>query len=795
MRLGLAGLVALVACHTDARFDVLAMTEHPITAAARVEVTTLSNGLRVALLRDPRARITSIDLHYDVGASDDSGTRPGLALYLAHVLAELPPGGAAMTARLAVDLDRTELTTTALDVEGALDRDARRLEATCADFTPERLAIARDEALLQLTGTPSSFVAAVWGAGHPYAHVLGDPALAGATADELCAFFKAHYGPAAATLVVTGALDADLMAKIRARFESIPRGTVVARAPVPAIAPAKKRQRAVVFGLARPTAAVAFSVPAPGDRDDLTAELAARWIATWDDKVHVMLVGGVRGRAIVIAREADRENQLGDAHDKLHDLLAEAYQLGLGNAPEIGADELLEATQDVDDVERRGERIAELVSTGHAPDLIRRVQVLAAPPKVRQWIRDHLTEGSGRTLDLIPAGPGGLPIEALADPASSTTEVLFDATGELPPVPPMRRATTDYTLENGLRVVLAPDSDAITVDVRLVLPIGKADEPAPGLALRAAAELESDDGYDAGPDAQHRLVWYAHHAGHTDADVTRTTTQLRIVGLATLADWHVFELGWHVTTGHYKDFSAVLDQIWHRYGPRVATWIASGRFDPIVIRARVATWFGGWRPQPVAAAPHVAPTAPPRPEVTETAGAEVVDLWIAYEASEVDRAAARLLASVVRNRLAATTRTSATIAVELDPRDRRLTLAAQIDPSAAAQTAAQIGAELDQLRVTPPSTDELDRARRHALSAALAAEIGPSGRGRQLEAAILANEPLTAPDHDLDALRTLTPDDVRTAATLLLDPARATIDLHGPPNISTPILAALHAKR
>ncbi len=119
---------------------------------------------------------------------------------------------------------------------------------------------------------------------------------------------------------------------------------------------------------------------------------------------------------------------------------------------------------------------------------------------------------------------------------------------------------------------------------------------------------------------------------------------------------------------------------------------------------------------------------------------------------------------MVRNRLAAATRTTATITVDFDPRDRRLAIAAQIDPAAAPATAAAIAAELARLRVEPPGADELDRARRHALAAALGAEIGVSGRARQLEAAVLANEPLTAPDRDLDALRTLTAEDVRAAA-------------------------------
>ncbi len=299
----------------------------------------------------------------------------------------------------------------------------------------------------------------------------------------------------------------------------------------------------------------------------------------------------------MLARVADREGQLGNAHDKLRDVLAQAYHLDLGLAPEVPADDLLETAQELDDITRRGERIAELVAAGREPDLARRVRDLAHPPNVRRWIREHLAEGSPRALDLIPAGSGGVAIEALAEPASATTEVLFDAAGELAAVPAAAREVSEYQLESGLRVVLAPDREATTVDLRLVLPIGKAGEPAPGLALRAATELVPDDGYDAGPDAQKRIEWYVHRAVHSDVDVTQHATQFRVVGLASIADWHLFALAWRVTTGRYKDFAVVLDQIRRRYGPQGATLLATGGFDPAMLRARIATWFGPWRPR------------------------------------------------------------------------------------------------------------------------------------------------------------------------------------------------------
>jgi len=119
------------------------MKQAPVSDPAKVTTWKLANGLRVALLRDPRARLYSVDLRFDVGASDDPAGRAGTALVVGEALVaaglrDRPAGdprghtGAAkdveLTTQLALDQDRTEITTTAIDLPDALRARSRRVD-------------------------------------------------------------------------------------------------------------------------------------------------------------------------------------------------------------------------------------------------------------------------------------------------------------------------------------------------------------------------------------------------------------------------------------------------------------------------------------------------------------------------------------------------------------------------------------------------------------------------------------------------------------------------------------------
>ena len=241
--------------------------------------------MRVALLRDPRgpARVDRPALRRRRGGRPARSSRPR-AVRRGAARRRAPPNDAALTTSLAVDLDRSRA-----DHDGA--RSRRRAGARSA---PARDHVRRFRARARrrgarsgaraAPGVPPAFVGAVWGDDHPYAHPLGDPSLATATPEQLCAFYEAHYGPQAATLVVTGAFGGAEVSRIRTRFEKIPRRTLVPRVPIATIQPAR-HQRVVTWGLAqadRGTGLPGARVGRSGRRDGRASRSAeARDLAKW----------------------------------------------------------------------------------------------------------------------------------------------------------------------------------------------------------------------------------------------------------------------------------------------------------------------------------------------------------------------------------------------------------------------------------------------------------------------------------------------------------------------------------
>jgi zinc protease len=862
----LALCLSASACHFDERFPTLVMKQPPVADPAKVTTWKLPNGLRVALLRDPRARLYSVDLRFDVGASDDPALRAGTALVVGEAIvaaglrdrpAADPRGhtGTApdveLTAQLAIDQDRTEITTTALDLPGALEIAARRLETSCADFTPELLETARKQALQQLPGIPRAFVQAVWGDWHPYAHELGTPELAKIQPGELCAFYTGFYGASSATLVVTGPIDSSVPGAIDARFHDLVAGAAK-RAAIPTLTPTTQRLREVVWGLGRPTAALAFQVPAEGDVDDIVVDLAVRRLQEWGQEekrdFHAALVGGRRGRALVIGIEVDRESDLAKAHEQLRDLIQMANLVVDDDSADVQADDQLRDAEELDDPFTRGARIADLVASGRRIELLRRVRAFAKAKSPRSWIREHVYAGSPRTLDLVPAvATGGGSIEELAAPAvaidravggtdGSATAAPVDpyaGSGSGPgsgtgtgteatvgdpgaaAVPAITRPVETYALANGLRVVLAPDAQATTADVRLLFPVGSTADPAPGIAQRAATDLLVSDDVGADGDARGRIVWYGEKAiARSDVDVTTTTTHFRAFGFANLADWHVFSIAWHVIAGKYE--LAPLEPFKRHYAPKGATLIVVGGFDPATLKPVIERWFGPWK-TPSEPPPRPVPAGPKRPLVFEPGELQTVDLQLAYGPPQggpsgvrsaassgrgrgedqsalgpahVTAGAAMLLASAIQGRLARVTRTSASVVVQVDPRDQRLLLTAQIDPAEAPATARAIAGELAQLRATGAATAEVERARRLAVAHVLAAEINVQGRALAIEAAVAHGKPPND-DSALAELRTTTAEQLTEAARLVIDPASLHVTLRSPKQVTADVLRAL----
>ncbi len=501
--------------------------------------------------------------------------------------------------------------------------------------------------------------------------------------------------------------------------------------------------------------------------------------------MRVFVLGGERGRALVLAREADSASKLDAAHDELEkDVDRSGSYFGDEDEEQVSSEDQIAFAERRDNALVRGGDLAARIAhppaaTGHARDV--------SKGAVRRWIRANLELSHARRIDFVPGVTAGaaepsIALEALAQPAAAVDRgPVGDATALISQPARAARAIDELTLPSGLRVVLAPDPGATTVDLRLVMPVGTRNAHDPKTALVAAAGLRIDpeDAKLATSEVAHALDHYAKIAARTSVDVTATSTQFRIVGLASAAEWHVFGLAWLVTRGSDPATADGADAARRfraqAYRPTGATLIVAGGFDASAIRAAIATWFGPWQPAPAE------PLPVGKPEAITTLhqrvdGATATSFVMrpstpATTASE--RAARALVAALVQARLATDLDDAGQVAVTYQPRgDETLTITVQLDPAKADKaTAVMIARELGRLHDhASPTAEELALARRTAIADRLAASIGPAGRAQDLAQAVETGSSLDDADRQIDAMRTVTGDDLTAAAEILLAP-------------------------
>ncbi|HEV8311055.1 MAG TPA: pitrilysin family protein [Methylomirabilota bacterium] len=213
--------------------------------AAEVVEATLENGLKVLLLEDHRSPVISLQIWYRVGSRNERIGLSGLSHYLEHMMFKgTSKYGPRAYARLVEEQGGQENAFTAQDattyfvnivadkIELILDLEAERmrhllLEAREVDaerkvILEERRTRTEDDPI----GTLAEELNAVAFKAHPYRippiGFMDD--IQRITAQDLRRWYDTYYVPNNAVLVAVGDfVAAELLAKIRARFEAIPR--------------------------------------------------------------------------------------------------------------------------------------------------------------------------------------------------------------------------------------------------------------------------------------------------------------------------------------------------------------------------------------------------------------------------------------------------------------------------------------------------------------------------------------------------------------------------------------------
>jgi len=258
--------VAALLLATALSFPSIAATPaaEPASVAALVKAVdipyesfTLDNGLRVIVHTDRKAPVVAVSVWYHIGSKDEPAGKTGFAHLFEHLMFNGSENAnedffKPLESIGATDLngttwfDRTNyfetVPTGALDLALFLesDRMGHLLGAIDKAKLDNQRGVVQNEKR-QGDNEPYGLVeyaqlAALFPEGHPYRHsTIGSMAdLDAASLDDVKNWFRSHYGPNNAVLVLAGDIDAaTAKAKVQKWFGDIPRGSETVRVAVP----------------------------------------------------------------------------------------------------------------------------------------------------------------------------------------------------------------------------------------------------------------------------------------------------------------------------------------------------------------------------------------------------------------------------------------------------------------------------------------------------------------------------------------------------------------------------------
>jgi zinc protease len=231
----LVGLLSLVALPLDSH-------------ATNVREFVLENGLKVLLLEDHKSPAVTFQVWYRVGSRNEKDGKSGLSHFLEHMMFKgtsnvkpdeyariIAKNGGRSNAFTTSDVTVYFATLSRDKIATEMDLEADRMvNAMLGEtyFEPEKKVI-QEERRLRTDDNPASALSEVTSAVaymvHPYRRpVVGwMEDIANLTRQDLVDYYKLYYAPNNAYVVVTGDFAThEILPRIKAAFEKIPRGAV-----------------------------------------------------------------------------------------------------------------------------------------------------------------------------------------------------------------------------------------------------------------------------------------------------------------------------------------------------------------------------------------------------------------------------------------------------------------------------------------------------------------------------------------------------------------------------------------
>ena len=318
MRIISLAVAALAAVSLSSAAPSPSATETIVTRA------TLSNGLRIVIVRDPLAHVVSTVLNYLVGSAEAPAGFPGMAHAQEHMMFRSSAGlstfqladiSASMGGEMNADTQDTVTqymyTVPADDLDLVLHIESIRMRGVLdsqAEWAQERGAI-EQEVSRDLSDSVYKFLSTARAnlfADTPYEHdALGTrPSFDTTTGAMLKSFYNAWYHPNNAILVITGDVDpARVLEQVQHYMGGIPSQPLPARKAVH-LRPLKPARLALDSDLFLPLALVAYRFPGYTSPDYAPAQVLANALASQRGALYELGVTGAAYFASFAAAQA-----------------------------------------------------------------------------------------------------------------------------------------------------------------------------------------------------------------------------------------------------------------------------------------------------------------------------------------------------------------------------------------------------------------------------------------------------------------------------------------------------------
>lgn len=493
----------------------LAMLAGGALAATRAQSTnvtraTLDNGLRVVIVRDTLAPVVTTEMNYLVGSDEVPQGFPGTAHAVEHMMFRGSPGlskdqllaiasdmGGNFDAETQSGVTQYYFTVPAQDLSVALHVAAirmRGIDMTEAGWKKERGAI-EQEVSRDNSSPIYKFITQLHShmfAGSPYAWTgLGTrPSFDKTTAADLKKFHDTWYAPNNAILVIAGDVNpASTLRQVKSLFGDIPKRNLPAR-PAFDFKPMAAQTIKLPTDLPVGVAALAWRMPGLRDRDYATALVLSDALASKRGKLFEM---GLTGKALFgqfqgsfmphagIAFALAGFPRGGDSQKVLKNLQAIIADAAANGVP---ADLVTAAKHNaIADLEYKKNSVPGLANAwsralasreGESPDDIREAIAAVTPQQVNALAKRIFNPAHAITAILTPQSSGkpsaskgfggaesfgGKPSGAVTLPEWAKADF---AKLELPD---LKTNPSSFTLANGLRVIVQPESVSKTVEV------------------------------------------------------------------------------------------------------------------------------------------------------------------------------------------------------------------------------------------------------------------------------------------------------------------------------------------